>query len=245
MDINKNLSLILKDTHLYDIKACHYTIMNSLGFSLDGIDPNDKIGRNIKIGQMMRDNPRITSLLRNTTASIIDDYILKNNIKENEIVIRQYDGIILTRLLQYTHIGHIPLERRDTYSNFISSIDRKKYIAIDNNNDIHIKGISHRYKKMDQFYIRLCNIVGLTQDRIYQNLQKIKDEIYTSEDSELFGIPADNKKYTIFLKGYGAIEISSSTLRILDTESVDREKYFKLYIEPFTKSIVFENVRRK
>lgn len=243
MQINKNLKLILRDIHLYDIKACHYTIMKNMGFNLDGVDLSDKIGRNIKFGLMMRENPRLTSLLRNTTEAVIDDYILKNNIKEDEIVIRQYDGMILTRLLQHTHIGHIPLERRMSYQKFIASIDRRKYLSLDNNFEVTIKGISHRYKKMDEIYIRICKILDFSKDRMFKHLQKIKDEIFYSEDPNLFGIPTNNNKVTIFLKGYGEVEISSSTLRIMDTEDIDRERYFKFYIEPFTKSIVFENVR--
>ena len=62
MELNKNLNLILRDIHLYDIKACHYTIMKNLGFDLQGVDPNNKLERNIKIGQMMK-NPRITNIL--------------------------------------------------------------------------------------------------------------------------------------------------------------------------------------
>lgn len=244
MDINKNLRLILRDVHLYDIEACHYTIMTNLGFDMGDIDPEDKLGRNIKIGQMMKENPRLTSLLRGTTEAVIDDYIVKNNIKDDEIVIRQYDGMILTRTLEHTNIGHIPLERRMSYQKFIASIDRRKYIAMDNNFEITIKGISHRYKKMDDIYVRLCKLSDFSRDRMFERLQEMRDEIFTSDDPELFGIPTKSNKLTIFLKGYGEIEISPSTLRIMDTEDVDRERYFKFYIEPFAKSIVFENVRR-
>jgi len=243
MEINKNLKLILKDVHVYDIEACHYTILNNLGFDLTDVDPNDKLGRNIKIGQMMRDNPRLTSLLRTTTESVINDYITKNDIQDDEIVIRQYDGLILTRQLNYTNIGHIPLERRRSFSIFISSIDRRKFIAKDNNLEYSFKGISHRYEKMDNFYKELCSIASIDKGSMLTRLQRIRDTIFNSDDSDLFGIPSKNGKIIIFLKGYGELEISKSTLRIMDTEDVDRERYFKLYIEPFTKSIVFENVR--
>ena len=243
MEINKNLRLILKDIHVYDIEACHYTILNNLGFDLRDIDPNDKLGRNIKIGQMMRDNPRLTWLLRTTTESIINDYIVKNNIQENEIVIRQYDGIIVTRQLGCTNIGHIPLERRRTFNTFLSSIDRRKFIAKDNNLEYSIKGISHRYHKIDKIYKDLCNIATIEKGPMLTRLQKIRDLFFNSEDTELFGIPTKNDKFIIFLKGYGELEISKSTLRIMDTEDVDRERYFKFFIEPFSKSIVFENVR--
>lgn len=245
MDINKNLKLILRDVNVYDIESCHYTILNNLGFDLTGIDPTDKLGRNIKIGQMMRDNARITTLLRTTTESIINDYINANNVQDDEIVIRQYDGMLLTRTLANTNVGPIPLERRKTFQIFITSIDRRKYIALDNNLEISIKGIPYRYEAMDEIYKTLCKIVfDSSKGVMFSRLQKIRDKIFTSEDTKLFGIPTKNGKYIIFLKGYGEIQISKSTLRIMDTEDIDRERYFKFYIEPFTKSIVLENVRR-
>jgi len=244
MDINKNLKLILRDVHVYDIESCHYTIMNNMGFDLTGIDPTDKLGRNIKIGQMMRDNPKITSLLRNTTESIINDYINANNIQEDEIIIRQYDGIILTRTIPNTNIGHIPLERRKTFQIFITSIDRRKYIALDNNLEVSIKGIPYRYEAMDNIYKELCRLVDVNKSSMFSRLQRIRDKIFESDDTSLFGVPTKNGKYIIFLKGYGEIQITKSTLRIMDTDDIDRERYFKFYIEPFTKSIVYENVRR-
>ncbi|MFW9871841.1 MAG: hypothetical protein ACFFG0_01980 [Candidatus Thorarchaeota archaeon] len=244
MKLNSNHKLILKDVHLYDIKACHYTILNNLGFDLTGIDPEDKIGRNIQIGKMMRGNPRLTSLLRKTTESVINDYIVKNNIKDDEIIIRQYDGMILTRTLENIDIGHIPLDRRKTFQIFISSINRDKYIALDNNFETIIKGVANRYKQIDDIYIRLCKIVDMTnKDSIFTNLQRVKDNLLNSNDPNLFGIPTKNKKYIIFLNGYGELEVSKSTLKIMDTNDIDRERYFKHYIEPFTKSIVFELVR--
>ena len=243
MDINKKVKLILHDVNSYDIEACHYTILNKLGFDLSDINPEDKLGRNIKIGQMMKANKRITHLLRKTTESIIDDYITKNNVLDDEIIIRQYDGIILTRQLQITNIGHIPLERRQSFQQFVISIDRKKFIARDNENNITLKGIPYRYPEMDKLYIRICNIIELSKDRIFYNLQKIKDEVYTSQNPNLFGIPTKQNKMIIFLKGYGEIEVSESTLKIIDTVDIDRQRYFDYYIKPFAKSIVFENVR--
>lgn len=244
MKINSNVRLILRDNiHVYDIEACHYTILKNLGFDLSNIDPNDKIGRNIQIGKMMKANPRITYLLRTTTESVINDYIVKNNIEEDDIILRQYDGLILTRLLHTTNIGHIPLERRKSFQIFISSIDRKKYIALDNNFEITIKGVSNRYKQIDNIYMKLCKVVSLNKDSLFSRLQEIKDSILESKNPELFGIPNKNNKFLVFLKAYGELEISSSTLKIMDTDDIDRERYFKYYIEPFTKSIVFEIVR--
>lgn len=217
--------------------------MKNSGYDVSGIDESDKLGRNIIIGQMMRDNPKLTSLLRNTTESIINDYINKNKIKDYEIVIRQYDGLLLTRTLEHTNIGHIPLERRKTFQIFLSSIDRKKYIALDNNLEVEIKGIPYRYEQMDNIYKRLCKSLDMNRESLYRNLKNIKDEILTSNNNMLYGIPTKTGKYTVFLKGYGELEITSSTLKILDSDDIDKKKYFEFYIEPFTKSIVIETVR--
>lgn len=232
----------MRDVHIYDIEACHYTILKNKGFDLSDIDPEDKLGRNIAIGQMMRDNPRITSLLRNTTESVINDYINANSILEDEIVIRQYDGLILTRQIKTTNIGHIPLERRKTFDIFISSIKRNSYIAIDRERKLSVKGVAHQYDAMNEMYKQLCIAIDVNKNARFERLQKIKDEFFESDDPGLFGIPLKNGKFNIFLKGYGEIEVSQSTLKIMDTDDVDRERYFHFYIEPFTKSIVIESL---
>jgi len=244
MKLNKNLKLVLQNVYLYDIEACHYTILNNLGYDLTGIDPNDKLGRNIEIGKMMKKNPRLISLLRNTTESVINDYISKNNILEDDIVIRQYDGLLLTRKIQHTNIGHIPLECRKTFEIFISSINRNKYIALDQTSKVAIKGVSNRYEYMDNLYLKLCKIVALAiKESIFRNLQRIKDEIINGNKPEMYAVPNRRNKFTIFLKDYGEIEVSKSTIRIMDPSEIDRNKYFQYYIEPFTKSIVYGLVR--
>lgn len=241
MQINPNIPLILKETYLYDIEACHYTIMKKLGMDLTGLDPNDKTQRNIEIGKRMRDNPRLTSTLRTTTESIIDEYILKNRIEDDQIVIRQYDGIITTKMLRITDVQHVPLDLRNRFLIFIISIDRKTYIALDSENKITIKGVAFRYPLMDKILEKICKINFANKSRIFINLQKIKDDFLKSNNPYLFGIPS-TKGYNIYLKGYGQLEVTESTLKIMDPDDIDKQRYFKFYIEPFTKSITTEFV---
>jgi len=100
------MTLIYHDVYLYDIEACHYTILKNMGYNLE-VDASDKLQRNIYIGKLMRGNPRLISLLRKTTISVIDDYLRENKVKEDEIVLRQYDGLILTRkLYQVKGVSH-------------------------------------------------------------------------------------------------------------------------------------------
>ena len=243
MKINDKTRLVLRDVYLYDIEACHYTIMQKLGLDLTGINREDKTERNIQIGKLMRKNPRLTSLLRNTTKSIIDEYIRANGITDSDILLRQYDGIIITKTLRVTDLRGIPLNIRKHFQIFISSIDRKKYIAIDSRNKVAIKGVPFRYEEMDKIYERICKIRFLNKESIFRNLQIIRDDIFNTNNTKLFGIPLKNGKYGIFLKGYGQLQVSKSTLKIMDPKDIDRERYFNFYIVPFTKSIVVEFVR--
>jgi hypothetical protein len=243
MKINPNLNLILRDLYLYDIEACHYNIMKQLGLDISELNENDKTERNIKIGQMMRKNPRLTSVLRNTTSSIIDEYIRRNKIQDDEIVIRQYDGMILTRGLNETHVGNIPLNRRKFYRIFIASIDRSKYISLDYTGKVSIKGVPYRYSHIDSIYEKICKLNFGKKGAIFRGLQIIKDNFLNSNDSKLFGVPLKNGKFNVFLKRYGEMHVSEQTLKIMDTDDIDKQRYFDFYIIPFTKSIVYEYVR--
>ena len=243
MKLNENLNLVLKDVFLYDIEACHYTIMKNLGYDMSKINYDDKLVRNTQIGKMMRKNPRLTSVLRNKTKSTIDEYILKNNVVEDEIVIRQYDGLILTRSLRETNVSEIPLDLRKSFEVFIMSIDKSKYISLDSRGKTTIKGVSFRYPEMDKILERVCRINFSNKSAIFKTLHKIKTQFLNSDDPYLFGVPLKNGKFNIFLKAYGEMQISKPTLKIMDTDDIDKQKYFDFYITPFTKSIVIEFVR--
>jgi hypothetical protein len=241
--ISKTCNLVLSDLYSYDAVACSYNILKSVGWDLNKIDSTNKERRNIQIGKMMQRNPRLTTLLRTTTESIITEYIRQNHIEPNDIVIRQYDGILLTKPLKITSIGDIPLNARKHFFIFISSIDRKKYLGLDVYRKVTIKGIPFRNEKIDSIYIQLCDILNSrSKNIIFTKLQRIKDNLMTSNDASLFGIPAKDGKVNIYLKEYGEITISSQTLKIMDPDDIDKERYFKHYLEPFTKSIVVEYI---
>lgn len=243
MKINTIYRLFLRDVYSYDISACHYNILKKHNINISHLDKDNKKERNIQIGKMMRDNPRITSLLRNTTNSLIDEYIMVNEIKDNEIILRQYDGIITTKVLFTTDLNNMPLDYRHHFEVFISSFDKKMYIARASNFDIIIKGVPFRYKQMDKIYEQLCKINYANKTSIFKSLHKIKDRFMKEDNPNLFGIPINDKKVNIFLKEYGEIEVSKSALKIIDINDIDRDRYFKFYIEPFTKSITTEFVR--
>jgi hypothetical protein len=217
--------------------------MKKLNFDVSMINELDKTERNIQIGKMMKKNPSLTSALRGHTKAIIDSYIQANRLRDDDILLRQYDGIITTKTLRITDLGGIELNIRKRFLIFIISVDRTKYISTDVNGEVSIKGVSHRYNKIDEIYERICKINYLNKESIFRNLQQIKEYIMTTKDVKLFSIPTKDNKFNIFLKEYGQVEISKATIKIMDSDDIDREKYFDFYIAPFTKSIVIEFVR--
>jgi len=244
MKINQSTKLVLRDVYLYDIESCHYSIMQNLGLDMTGIEVDNKLERNIQIGKMMRKNPKLTSLLRNTTNSIIDEYIRVNEITDDDIILRQYDGILLyKKQLRVTDLKGIPLNIRKHFIIFISSIDRTRYIALNSEMGVSIKGVPYKYDEMNDIYEQICKINYTNKESIFRHLQRIKDHIMTTKNAKLFGIPVADNKYNIYLKGYGQMEVTKATLKIMDPDDIDRDRYFNFYIAPFTKSIVVDFVR--
>lgn len=241
MDINKSCRLVLKDVHLYDISSCHYRILEGLGFDTSHIVKDDKLKRNTQIGLMMRDNPRLSKTLRDITNSTIDEYLTRNNIKENELILRSYDGFISTKSLQFTDL-YLPIEKRDYFERMIISSNRQSYIAKSFKSKYTIKGIQHRYDGMDLALSSLLEINLSNRVQIFRRLGQIKNRFLSINDPRLFCIPIGEGRFNVFLKSYGEAEVSESLIKILDTSDVDKLKYFDFYLRPFFESIIMENL---
>lgn len=238
MKVNPRLRPFLRDVFSYDISQCHYEIMVRYGLDTSHIDKSNKINRNMQIGIMMKSNPRLTTLLRTVTESTIDAYINQSNLSENDIVIRQYDGLLTLRKMDTTPKGLIPLELREIFSIFITSLNRTMFIAT-TGDDYIIKGVPNRYPEMDVYIEKLLNINFLSKTSVFRSMQRIKDELLNEENIEVFGIPND-EYYTVILKEYGEIDVAPSMLDVMDIEDIDKMKYFDMYLRPFTESICLE-----
>ena len=240
MNINNSCKLFLQNVYSYDITACHYNILDKLGVDISHLDKNNKIQRNTQIGLMMKSNPKFISILRSTTESIISEYILRNNISENDIVIRQYDGILTLKKLNESTDIYLPLDLKKVFQVFLISIDRSKYIGLDEKFKVSIKGISHRYDGIDKIYEELLKINYANKASIFKKLDELKHRVLFGNEISLYGIPTTKDLMSVFIKKYGQVEVTESLLKIMDTEDIDKEKYYDLYLKPFFESIVVE-----
>jgi len=238
MDINKKCNLFLRGVYLYDISSCHYVILEKLGFDVSKIDKNDKEKRNTQIGLAIRDNPRLGTALRSITTSTVDEYLKENNVSEDDVILRQYDGILVTKRLTITK-GHIPLDLQKFFDIFIISIDRSCYLGF-TYDSVTIKGVSNRYLRMDEVYKKLSRINYNSKESVFKGLEEVKKLIFNTDDIMLFCIESEEDKYSVMLKQYGEIEVSKSTAKLLDMNEIDRQKYFDFYLKPFTMSICKE-----
>ena len=238
MKFSDDVKLFLRDAYLYDIEACHYNLLKYFGYDVTNIPAGDKETRNIMIGKMMRDDSELSKKLRETTNSIIDFYIKINNIKD--IILRQYDGIITQTCLSDEMSGLLPLHMRKHFDVFIVSINKTSYIARTSTGKIVIKGIPYLNYQISSFYKDLCNLNFLEETAIFNGLQKIKDKFLSSTDVKLFSVSNKTGRYSIFIKSFGEIEVSEQAIAIMDSNDIDKERYYTFYITPFTKSIIFE-----
>ncbi len=238
MQFDSNVPLFLNEVYDYDIPACHYQILKLNGIDVSDIPEDDKKTRNIKIGIMMRDNPNITKLLRSTTKELIDGYIKDNEIKSEDILLRQYDGLLLRKPIVFLSSQKINLTLKNYYSKFLISISRDSFIA-DNGSEIIIKGVPNLYPQMYDEISKIIKINFSNKNSIASSLKRMKEQLYTN-DIDIFLVPISEIKYKVFLKKMGGFEISDSAIKLgmIEIENIDVDLYFELYFLPFFKSIV-------
>ena len=234
--------LIVRDVFSYDIKACHYNLLKIFGYDMRDIPKDKKLERNIKIGKIMRDNESIKTRLRETTNRIIDDYIKFNEIMEDNIIIRQYEGLITTKRLMETTKSVLPLEQQNRYDLLLISIERGKYIAFDNlKGKVKIKGVPNLYDGIKKYYKMLIKIVDIeNKSRVLSNLDTLKTTFENEKDLNIFAIPANEDEVEIIFKSFGQIKVKKNTLYYMDDEEIDKSFYYDFYLHSFVQSVVLE-----
>lgn len=134
----------------YDIKKANISILLSKGV----IDTNqynflyntDRMTRQITIGKMIRDNPKIGNILKEGINEVVYKFLEINNISENDILSRKNDAIfIINKIPSITKFGNIEFVNKNIYTSYINLNSIEIYYCLDRINNlekIDIKGIS-------------------------------------------------------------------------------------------------------
>jgi hypothetical protein len=232
MNINVLSPLFLTDLYFYDIRSCYYEIAKSAYYDLEGIDKDDKTKRNIALGMKQVDNENFQKYLQESADSIIDYYLFENGVEPEEIIVRQRDGFILTRLLD-DNKSMMKIEFREHIHYMIITLDRKKFLTT-SDQGVTIKGMPNNYPGIEKVYNMFSKLNIYNKKGLFRQLDKIKNYVLTSDDIDLYIIEKNNKRLLI-TERMGVVELKTGNYI---TKGIDRKKYYNLYIKEFVNSLI-------
>lgn len=235
MEISKNCHLVLTTLFSYDFSTCAYNLLKSIGWDLSNINYDDKEKRNIQIGLLQRDNPRLAKFLLNSITNLVNHYFIINDITKDNLVVRARDGFIIKKkmnILDHT----MPIDLRSVISKFIISTDRKKYLAIHMNGDVEVKGIKNKTVDVS-FYNLFKNLDFSTKRSLLIGLERMRQTILDSENILWFSTK-DEDNYNVPIIGSGILKLNKASLHLIDSGEIDKHFLWEEYVWPFARSIL-------
>ena len=252
--INTSCPLVLSNLFLYDFRECYWNILNRMGVDLSSIPKHDKLERNIAIGKLQSKIPNLAKYLHKTAQSMVTEFLKRNQVQEHEIIVRQRDGVILTRPLEIIELENsdIRFDKRKEIDFLIISLDRRKFLLKEfSSNKVVVKGIPHLYDSIRDYYQKYFSELNLvSKSQLCSQLHFIKESI-KSQPKSFFCIPVNNssnsahnnkkeRKYYIYLIGEGLVIVAGNVIDFISLSNIDIELYFNHYIRPFSESLFLE-----
>lgn len=231
--ISKTCNLVLSDLYSYDAVACSYNILKSVGWDLRDIDATNKERRNIQIGKMQVGNPVFSKLMIEQIDFLVDYNLKINNVKENEIITIQRDGVILTRPLKQTSTN---FSLRSIISKMILSIDRKSYLLIHSDGMVEVKGVRDKPINIS-FYNMFSNLNFYDKKLLLRSINFMRNSILNSNTNSWFAIE-DGDSVSISLIGIGKIKLSKSSLSVIKSNEIDKIFIWEDYVWPFIQPLL-------
>ena len=236
MVISNSCNYIIGYLFSFDFSSCSYNILKSIGWDLSNIDSDNKNKRNVQIGLLQRENPRLTEFILNSIDGLVDHYFYINNIKDENIIVRARDGFIITKNLTIID-SSMPIDLRGTFSKMIISYDRTKYLAIHTNGKVEVKGIKN--KTFDSsFYILFRNLDFSTKKGLLVGVERIRQAILKSNKIEWFVREDEKNSFLVPIIGSGLLKLNKSSLKLVDCDEIDKYFLWEQYIWPFARSIL-------
>jgi len=235
MRIIKDGPLIYSNLYIYDVRACGYNILRSIGWDVNGINYEDKNTRVVQIGLLQRDNPTLNIYINKVTSYIMEYYIKTNDLSENDVIIRTKDGIVTNKKIKNIK-NTMPIELRNIISKLIITIDRSAYMAICMNGDVVVKGIKNRTIDTS-FYDLFKNIDFGTKKSILFGLESIRRVVLSSDKIEWFVKEENDKLIMPLIYDDSVITINKSSLNFIDHNEIDKSFVWKDLIWPFAETL--------
>ena len=237
--INQNCPYILRDLYYYDIVSAFPTIMKNQNYDFGNVDLNNKEERNIFIGKEQIKNKNLGIFLNESVKDLTDFYLQYNEIDDEDVIFRQKDGFIITKMLAKNDM-FIEMKLRHMLSLLFIDIHRQSMIYFDENDNIEVKGVRHFYDKLKDIFIKFKDFDFYNKRTLSLQMQDIKNNVVNSKDKLLFGIDDDDVRYTFILKN--GKQIKTYDPDFVELSEIDTYKYFNYYFKPFLDSIFIEGI---
>ena len=235
MPINQKCPLILRDCYSYDIQSAYPTILGKQFFDFKDVDLEDKQQRSVFIGLQQRENKELSSFLMESADNLVQFYLKENNVPDTNIIITQRDGFIITELLDNDD-EFITMKLREYIDVLILSVDRKKYLY-SSEGVVVIKGVPHYFDGLMMIYKMFADLNFYNKSALFDQLDQIKQTIFTTEDKSLFMIPDGTGSYIV---GTHKGDIKVKDPDLVPLKSINRNKYYQHFFEEFMQSIFLQ-----
>jgi hypothetical protein len=232
MDINQTCDLIQTDLFSYDFKSCYYKLSESIYYDLEGIDKTNKAERNIALGKQQIDNPALQQFLADSADSLVDYYLFQNGILNDEVILKQRDGFIISRMLD-DNKSMMKIDMREHINLMIIALDRQKYITV-SRQGVSIRGMRNKYPGIEKVFDKFKKINLYNKKGLFKQLKRIKEDFFNEEDLDVFLIEKGDKKL-LMTKRMGLIEAKTGDI---NPKSIDKQKYYDMYIRDFIDPII-------
>lgn len=235
MPINQECRLVLSDLYFYDFKSAYPRLLSSIDWDFKDVDMQNKEERNIAIGMAQRGNRNLYSFLSSSVEGLLQYYLTENEVADEEVIVSQKDGFILTRLLHNTE-DFMNLDFRGIIDLLIISPDRKKYLAV-MDDVVQVKGISNFYPALLKIYSKFKNLNLYNKSSLFLQLERIKADVLTCTDKSVFMVEIGDN-YVIQLVNGSQSQVTSE--EAFSVHDVNTRKYFDHYFKEFLQSLFIE-----
>jgi hypothetical protein len=235
INVSPTCDLVLSNLFFYDFQSCYYTILENIGWSLEGIEKNDKTKRNIQLGILQKNNPQLSKFLIESSESLVEHYIKINNLKEKEVILKQRDGLISSRKLDNID-QTMPISLRSIILRMIITLNRNQYLAIHSTGEVEVKGISNKPEDVG-FYQLFKNLDFTNKKQLFHGLEKIRQTVLNSKNIMWFTEEKEDM-YLVRIIGEGIVKINRSSIKFIGTDDIDKNYTWINFIWPFAESCI-------
>lgn len=240
--LNKDI-LYLKNTTIseYDIKSAGFTVIKFKKLlppeEIEQLEKADKQTRNILIGKRILKYPKISEEIINTLADIRKDFVVLNQIHDEDILSIKKDAIFLIKKLPTNlKLDIFEFRPKGKYTSYCY-VNKKEFYYSSVTNTLDVKGISDESRVSQEKYLLndikriMAMAEKITPDQLFLILKQYRSKYLNRQLNKETYRNMDNGKFEV--NGYFLDTISDDSLA-----DVDISQNYISYLVPLFKALI-------